>query len=258
MRAGDTRARGGADSAGARAEGRRVHPARLPAAGHRVGLPERTLPRVPRWALPASGAVAQHSCLCWVKESAAAPAQPKALPGWGPGMPEEMVTVWKLWRRGYAAVAVGPLNGGGDWRCYATGMDDEELEIPEVPEVQPHAPNLFTVKGACRHLFQPLQRPAVASLGFTSFHRCAWIRSAHIYQSKAPLLLHKAPIRRSGSRCADGTRAAASPHRQQVVALAQVCHGHVARGRHGPHPRAASPLTGAHAHRVHPCISEPS
>ena len=64
----------------------------------------------------------------------------RALPGWAPGMPEEMVTIWKLWRRGYAAVAVGPLDGGGDWRCYATGMDEEELEVPEVPEVHPPAP----------------------------------------------------------------------------------------------------------------------
>ncbi|KAK9820955.1 hypothetical protein WJX81_006047 [Elliptochloris bilobata] len=51
------------------------------------------------------------------------------------GMPEEMVTVWKLWRRGYAAVAVGPLNGGGGFHCYATGTDEEEFDVPEVPEM---------------------------------------------------------------------------------------------------------------------------
>lgn len=52
-------------------------------------------------------------------------------------MPEEMVTVWKMWRRGYAVVAVGPLDGGGGYHCYATGMDLEEVDVPEVPEVQP-------------------------------------------------------------------------------------------------------------------------
>lgn len=28
--------------------------------------------------------------------------------------------MWKLWRRGYAMVAVGPLDGGGGYHCYAT------------------------------------------------------------------------------------------------------------------------------------------
>jgi len=54
-----------------------------------------------------------------------------------PGMPEEMVTVWKMWRRGYAVAAVGPLDGGGGYHCYATGVDAEEFDVPEAPEVRP-------------------------------------------------------------------------------------------------------------------------
>jgi len=45
--------------------------------------------------------------------------------------------VWKMWRRGYAVAAVGPLDGGGGYHCYATGVDAEEFDVPEVPEVRP-------------------------------------------------------------------------------------------------------------------------
>ena len=69
------------------------------------------------------------------------------------------MTIWKLWRRGYAAVAVGPLNGGGDWRCYATGTDEEELEVPEVPEVRPPASGTCR---ACHHQLTVSEAPCLA------------------------------------------------------------------------------------------------